>query len=345
MRALVNENGPGTGNASTSGVGICNKCNSVIEALKIKLGPMQVLAIGILTALFLIAVFIPDAASQAVSDKSLFQDAILALLVVYVLGLAFAEDNYQKTTDIFLILGIVLLAWEVLLGKFALLDPFLFPAPGKVFAVFAKDYAVMYRGLISSFAILLSGYLLAVVVAVPLALVIGWRKRAFNVAYPIAKAVSPIPPTVYLPYAIVLLPTFSSASIFVIFIGAFWPIFVGTVHGVFSVDPRIINSARTLGLKEHVMLRRVVLPAALPSIFSGATIALILSFITLTVAEMIAATSGLGWYIEYQHQYANYDKVIAGMMLMGACVVVVMWFFDRIQKYFLRWQNDGGSES
>jgi NitT/TauT family transport system permease protein len=91
------------------------------------------------------------------------------------------------------------------------------------------------------------------------------------------------------------------------------------------------------------MLRRVVLPAALPSIFSGATIALILSFITLTVAEMIAATSGPGWYIEYQHQYANYDKVIAGMILMGASVVVVMWFFDRIQKYCLRWQNAAGS--
>jgi len=316
-----------------------------MKMLTIKLGPLQTLVIGLLAVLLLIAIFIPDTASQAVADKSLFQGAIFALLVTFVLELIIAEDSYQKTTDIFLILGIVLLAWEVLLGKFVLLDPFLFPAPGKVFAVFAKDYAVMYRGLISSFAILLSGYLLAVVVAVPLALVIGWRKRAFNVAYPIAKAVSPIPPTVYLPYAIVLLPTFSSASIFVIFIGAFWPIFVGTVHGVFSVDPRIINSARTLGLKEHVMLRRVVLPAALPSIFSGATIALILSFITLTVAEMIAATSGLGWYIEYQHQYANYDKVIAGMILMGACVVVVMWFFDRIQKYFLRWQNDGGSES
>jgi NitT/TauT family transport system permease protein len=93
------------------------------------------------------------------------------------------------------------------------------------------------------------------------------------------------------------------------------------------------------------MLSRIVLPAALPSVFSGATIALILSFITLTVAEMIAATSGLGWYIEYQHQYANYDKVIAGMILMGATVVVVvvMWFFDCIQKYCLRWQSVEGS--
>ena len=249
-------------NLSVSGPGSSRASKSMVEMLKmkmltIKLGPLQALVIGLLAVLLLIAIFIPDTASQAVADKSLFQYAIFALLVTFVLELIIAGDSYQKTTDIFLILGIVLLAWEVLLGKFALLDPFLFPAPGKVFAVFAKDYAVMYRGLISSFAILLSGYLLAVVVAVPLALVIGWRKRAFNVAYPIAKAVSPIPPTVYLPYAIVLLPTFSSASIFVIFIGAFWPIFVGTVHGVFSVDPRIINSARTLGLKEHVMLRRM----------------------------------------------------------------------------------------
>jgi NitT/TauT family transport system permease protein len=333
MSTNINENVPRTSNASAD----------IIKTLKIRLGSLQVLTIGLLVGLLLISVFIPDAASQAVADKSPFQSVIVALLAVFIVGLTQAKESCQKMTDIFLILGIILLAWEVIISKFALLDPFLFPAPGKVFAVFAKDYAVMYSGLISSFAILLSGYLLAVVVAVPLALVIGWRKRAFNVAYPIAKAVSPIPPTVYLPYAIVLLPTFGSASVFVIFIGAFWPIFVGTVHGVFSIDQRIINSARTLGLKEHVMLRRVVLPAALPSIFSGATIALILSFITLTVAEMIAATSGLGWYIEYQHQYANYDKVIAGMILMGASVVVVMWFFDRIQKHCLRWQNASGS--
>lgn len=278
MSVNVNENGPRI---------------SIIKTLKVRLGPLQALTIGLLVALLLISVFVLDAPSQAVPDNSLFQGVIVALLVIFILGLMLSEDNYQKKTDIFLILGMMLLAWEVLIGKFALLDPFLFPAPGKVFAVFAKDYAVMYNGLISSFAILLSGYFLAVVVAVPLALVIGWRKRAFDVVYPIAKAVSPIPPTVYLPYAIVLLPTFSSASVFIIFIGAFWPIFVGTVHGVFSLDQRLINSAKTLGLKEHVMLRRVVLPAALPSVFSGATIALILSFITLTVAEMIAATSGL----------------------------------------------------
>lgn len=313
--------------------------NRTLAGLKIKLGVEQAVVIGIFTALLPIVAFIPDAASQQVTDKSLFLGVVAALLAVFVLGLILAKDHYQKEADVFLVLGILLLAWEVLFGKLALLDPFLFPAPAKVFAVFGQDYNVMLHGLVSSFSILLAGYFSALLLAVPLALWIGWRKRAFDVAYPLAKAVSPIPPTVYLPYAIVLLPTFSSASIFVIFIGAFWPIFVATVHGVFNIDQRIINSAKALGLPERIMLTKVVLPAALPSVFSGATIALILSFITLTVAEMIAATSGLGWYIEYQHQYANYDKVIAGMILMGACVVVVMWFFDRVQRYCLRWQN------
>lgn len=306
-----------------------------------KFGIEQAAVIGIFAALLLLVFFVPNAASQSVSDNSIFLGVVAALPVVFILKLLSAKDDFQKTTDIFLILGILLLAWEVLLGKLDLLDPFLFPSPEKVFAVYSVDYNIMIIGLISSFAILLSGYILAVAAAIPLALLIGWRKRAFNVAYPIAKAISPIPPTVYLPYAIVLLPTFGSASVFVIFIGAFWPIFVGTVHGVFNIDQRILNSAKTLGLKEHVMLSKIVLPAALPSVFSGATIALIMSFITLTVAEMIAATSGLGWYIEYQHQYANYDKVIAGMILMAACVVIVMWFFDRIQKHCLRWQKAG----
>lgn len=311
----------------------------VIPAMKIKFGLEQALTVIVFLTLLIVSLLVPDAASQRIVDQSLYLALVVALPALYVLDLLWSKGHNQKTTDLFLILGVLLLGWEVLFGKLALLDSFLFPGPARVFAVFGSDYEIMLRGIISSFTILLAGYFLAVLAAVPLALWIGWRKRAFDVTYPIAKAISPIPPTVYLPYSIVLLPTFSSASIFVIFIGAFWPIFVSTVHGVFNIDRRIINSAKALGLKERIMLTRVLLPAALPSVFSGALIALIISFITLTVAEMIAATSGLGWYIEYQHQFANYDKVIAGMILMAASVICVMWAFDRVQGYCLRWQS------
>jgi NitT/TauT family transport system permease protein len=310
-----------------------------LPALKAKLGFEQLSVTGILVLLLLVSVCVPDVPAQKIADQSIYLAVIIALLTIYLTGLALAKDSYRKTSDIFLIISVFLLAWEVTFAKLGWMNAFLFPSPERVFEVFASDNPDMIAGIVSSYTILLQGYFLALVVAIPLALWVGWRKRAFDVAYPIAKAVSPIPPTVYLPYSIVLLPTFSSASIFVIFIGAFWPVFVSTVYGVFNIDRRIVNSAKALGLKEHVMLRKVILPAAMPSVFSGALISLILSFVTLTVAEMIAATSGLGWYIQYQHEFGNYDRMIAGMLLMAVCVIVVMWVFDRVQKYCLRWQT------
>jgi len=299
----------------------------------------QCLIIALLATTLVLAVIVPDAPAQAVSNNSIFIGILFVLAFLFVAELYLQPKNIQTVTDIFLLLSGLLLLWEVLFGKLALLDPFLFPGPAKVFAVFGADWEIMAKGVGSSLFILTSGYLIALVIAIPAGLYIGWRKRLFAVAYPVAKAVSPIPPTVYLPYAIVLLPTFSASSIFLIFIGSFWPIFVGAVYGVFSIDQRLINSARTLGLSEHQMVRRILLHGAMPSIFSGAMISLIMSFITITVAEMIAATSGLGWYIEYHHQFANYDKVIAGMILIALVVIVIMILFDRIQEHCLRWQK------
>lgn len=294
------------------------------------------LVIGILASLLLLAYF-PDAAPQKVDDKRLYFAVIISLLVIFIA--LRKTPSKQKVNDIFLVLSLIMLIWEILFAKLVILDPFLFPSPARVFLVFQNDFNSLLKGLISSLKLLLIGYFLALSIAIPLGLWIGWRKRVFEVAYPIAKAVAPIPPTVYLPYSIVLLPTFSASSIFVIFLGAFWPIFVGTVYGVFSIDQRTINSARTLALREYSLLRRIIFPAAMTSIFSGALIALILSFITLTVAEMIGATSGLGWYIEYHHQFANYDKVMAGMIFIALVVICVMQIFDRIQKYCLRWRE------
>lgn len=293
----------------------------------------------ILLATIALTIAVPDAPSQVVSSNSAFIAVVALLIVLFGAKIYLHPKNAQSTADVFLIIAIVMLLWEVLLGKLALLDPFIFPGPAKVFRVFEVDWQQMLAGVVSSLEILSVGYVIALVTAIPIGLYIGWRKRLFGAAYPIAKAVSPIPPTVYLPYAIVLLPTFAASSTFLIFIGAFWPILVGSVYGVFSIDPRLINSARTLGLPESRMIRRILLPAAMPTIFSGALIALIMSFITLTVAEMIAATSGLGWYVQYHHQFANYDRVIAGMILITVVVIVVMYLFDRIQAYSLRWQN------
>ena len=318
-------------------IGRSNITNNVLKSLTV---------FTILLATLIMTVGFPDSPKQAVSDNRAFVAFLLLITVIYGAKLYFNYEKIVSTTDIFLIISLGLFLWELFFGKLALLDSFIFPGPAKVFIVFQTDTKQMTEGIVSSLSILFSGYFLALALAIPIGLYAGWKKRLFDVVYPISKTVSPIPATVYLPYSIVLLPTFRVSSIFLIFIGALWPILVGSVNGVFSIDPRLINSARTLGLSDYQMIRKILLPAALPSIFSGAMIGLILSFITLTVAEMIAATSGLGWYIEYYHQFANYDKVIAGMILMIAVVIVIMNIFDRIQKHFLRWHpayGEGGS--
>ena len=293
----------------------------------------------LLAATLVLGVLIPAGPKQAVHDAGVFFGVLFLLGILFTTELFLHRKNVRATTDLFLVISTILLLWEVLFGNLSLIDPLLFPGPARVFAVFGTDWQLMLYGMAGSLGIMATGYFLALAAAIPLGLCIGWRRRLYDVAYPIAKAVSPIPPTVYLPYAIVLLPSFATASVFLIFIASFWPILVGTIYGVFSVDRRIINSARTLGLSDSQMIRRILLPGAMPSIFSGALIALIMSFISITVAEMIAATSGLGWYIEYNHQFANYDKVIAGMILISLVVIAVMYIFDRAQKHYLRWQN------
>jgi len=229
--------------------------------------------------------------------------------------------------------------WELVTTKFDLAEKFLFPAPAAVFRLFISELPELLKGLISSLQLLFGGYVLALVLAIPLALVIGWRKRLYKAVNPLTKVLGPIPPIVYIPYAIALLPTFKASSIFIIFIGAFWPIFINTLNGVFNVEKRIIDSAKALNVNEKSMLFQIILPATLPAIISGATIGLVLSFILLTAAEMIGATSGLGWYVKYFSDFADYPRVIVGIIFIGMVVTAITFVFDRIEGYLLRWRK------
>ncbi len=102
--------------------------------------------------------------------------------------------------------------------------------------------------------IIIQGFLLAVVMVIPLGLLIGLNARLGNAAAYLTKFFSSIPPIVYIPYGIALLPTFRSVSVFVIFLASFWPIFAGTMSGVLNVDKKIVDSAKVLNVKKPAML-------------------------------------------------------------------------------------------
>jgi len=249
------------------------------------------------------------------------------------------EDKKQSMADVVAIVFSFIVFWDVITAKLDIMENMLFPMPGQIVATFIAEIPAFIEGLVSSMKLLSVGYVLALAAAVPLALVIGWRTRLFRAVNPLTKVLGPIPPIVYIPYAIALLPNFTSASIFIIFIGAFWPIFINTLNGTFNVDRKYIDTAKVLNVNEKTMLFRIILPAIMPSIISGATIGLVLSFILLTAAEMIGASSGLGWYVKYFSDFADYPKVVTGIIFIGMVVTGITYFFDKIEKRLLIWKS------
>ncbi|KAB0668721.1 ABC transporter permease [Oryzomonas sagensis] len=249
------------------------------------------------------------------------------------------EASRRGAGDVSAIILAILLAWYVATSRFIVLDKMLFPQPEAVLTLFVAELPDMLKGLVNSLILLVSGYLLAVATALPLGLLVGWRVRLFHAVNPFTKVLGPIPPIVYIPYAIALLPSFRAASIFVIFIGAFWPIFINTVNGVFNIPKGLLDSARVLGLKERTLLRRVILPGAMPSICTGATLALVFAFVLLTAAELIGANSGIGWYVKNFADFADYPRVVVGIIFISLVVMVITFGTERLERHLLRWRN------
>ena len=124
-----------------------------------------------------------------------------------------------------------------------------------------------------------------------------------------------------------------------IFIGTFWPIFLGSLQGVLIIEKHYLDNAKTLGLKGNDFLFKVIIPAASPHILSGAGSALIMSFLILTMAEMFGAESGMGYFIQYYTDFAQYDYVIAGMIFNSAVILIALLFFEKLKKRILFWTN------
>ncbi|QEM68744.1 ABC transporter permease subunit [Geobacter sp. FeAm09] len=249
------------------------------------------------------------------------------------------EVSRRGAGDVSAIILVALLAWYVATSRFIVLDKMLFPQPEAVLRLFVAELPDMLKGLVNSLILLVSGYLLALATALPLGLLVGWRVRLFHAVNPFTKVLGPIPPIVYIPYAIALLPSFRAASIFVIFIGAFWPIFINTVNGVFNIPKGLLDSARVLGLKERTLLRRVILPGAMPSICTGATLALVFAFVLLTAAELIGANSGIGWYVKNFADFADYPRVVVGIIFISLVVTAITFGTERLERHLLRWRN------
>jgi NitT/TauT family transport system permease protein len=293
---------------------------------------------------FLLIQLIPDRATRIVDHPqyTLTLAVALELLVLIISFTVEKERSRQVFSDIIGFIFVALIFWLMATAKLNLVGDVkaaVFPPPGAVLERFVLDIGVTLINIRDSLHLIIQGYLIAVVIAIPLGLFLGWNLRVGAAAGYISKFFASISPIVYIPYAIVLLPSFRAASMFVIVVASFWPALASTMSGVLNVEKRIIDSAKTLGVSKFTMLFRIVLPASLPQIFIGCNQGLSVSFILLTSAEMIGARTGLGYYVNNYANFGNYVSALAGVITIGIVVSFITFLFNMLQRFLLRWKQ------
>ena len=246
--------------------------------------------------------------------------------------------KFIKNYGVIILIGVCIgLAYILLTDVFHVLSDFLFPSLKDVFMQVPEYIGQLFQGLKSSLYLLITAYVLAVVTAIALGTVIGLKSGLRKNVTPYINAFSAIPVPLLTPYAINLFPTFRAASIFLIWLAAFWVILGTTIGAVMSIDKRYLENAATLEMPKMEKLFRVVLPAASPSILVGCSIALTLSFMMLAVAEMFGADSGMAYFVQYYSDFARFDLVMLGFLFTAIVLVLIMYVFDKIKARILHW--------
>lgn len=173
------------------------------------------------------------------------------------------------------------------------------------------------------------GYLLAAAIGVPLGAALGWSTRGARAVGPVIELLRPISPLAWIPLAILWLGVGDGAAVFLIFVAALLPITVAAASAVRAVPRVHVDAARNFGLGGVALVRRVLLPAALPQLLVGLRIALGIAWLVVVAAEMIAVSSGLGFLIiESRNAGDRYDDVVAAMITIG----VIGLLLDRAMR-------------
>jgi NitT/TauT family transport system permease protein len=184
------------------------------------------------------------------------------------------------------------------------------------------------------------GFSLAVLVAVPLGLWLGWVRGAYVTLNPLFQILRPISPIAWIPIAILWFGVGNASPIYLIFISSVFPMVVQTTAGVHTIERRYLRAAQNFGVSRYTLFRLVVIPAVLPQIIVGMRIGLGVAWLVVVAAEMIALRSGLGYLIIDSRNAGNrYDLVIAGMIIIGLIGLLldgVMRLLERLKS--VRWR-------
>lgn len=235
-------------------------------------------------------------------------------------------------------IGILLVLWEIA-AVYAIFPPMSFP---RMSSIIATWWSLLVSGellseLLPSLWRMFAGYFIGAAIGVTLGLMMGYVRFFYNLLEPITEFLRPIPSPAYLPITILFLGIDDEMKIFMIAFASLFPVLLNTYSGVRGVDPILLQTARTFGTSGRKLLTHIVLPAALPYIFTGMRISLAVALIVMVISEMVAASSGIGYFILSAQRGFKIDEMFAGVLTLAVLGYILNRLFLLIERRVLAW--------
>jgi NitT/TauT family transport system permease protein len=236
--------------------------------------------------------------------------------------------------------------WEAAVRVFNV-APYLLPPPSTVVIELTARWPRVLDGAMITTHEILAGYLLAVVVSVPLALLITYSRALESTLYPLIVFLQIVPKIAIAPLFIIWFGFGFTSKLLLVFLLSFFPIVVSSIAGFKSLDPDVMDLARSTGASEWLMFRKIRLPQALPSIFTGLKVGAALAATAAVVAEFVASNRGLGYLLLEYNGNLETAMVFAVVLVLSAIGLLVYYAVELVEKLAIPWHvsHRGASET
>jgi sulfonate transport system permease protein len=233
----------------------------------------------------------------------------------------------------------ILVVWQAL-SQSGFINQLLLPSPLRIALTFLDllKSGELLRHIWISILRVLAGFGIAAALGLGLGVSIGLSRTLDRVTDLIIQVVKPIPPIAWIPLAILWFGIGEQSKIYIIFLGAFFPIIINTIDGIRQTDHKFVEVARILAVPRLRFVRQVVLPGALPAIMTGLRVGLMVAWMCVVAAELIAASSGIGYLIMDARQLSQSDVVLVGMISIGVIGKVMDSLIKRLEQKLISWK-------
>ncbi len=242
-------------------------------------------------------------------------------------------DNYKNKFIPFIVPIILILFWYLITNGFGLFSSYILPGPLDVVnsAWVVIENGKLLTNTIDTLFKVFAGLICASVVAIPVGILLGWYKTLEDLCTFVISVLRPIPPVAWIPFSILWFGIGTFPAVFIIFMGCVFPILVYTIDGVKRTDKVLVESAQTLGANDWNVLRRVVVPSAVPYVVSGLKVGIGIALMCTISAEMIGSSSGLGYMILTATNLFDTGTTVVGMLVIGLIGLAFDFVFTKAQ--------------